>query len=714
MVCGWALVAVPAFAQPALPQAPQKSDIAVRLLPVTNEHSLSPEVMREQPLVRLLTEGASSYFGFDLVDGLHEAFDGTVVAALLSQPGGSALFDYFKDDELRTQRESVVSDMRSLASDLESYKTENESYPEDYRKFIDEYRYYEPYMPDGVSYDYQRTKNGAGFRLVVKYGASSRLGELGPAPLFTENGGEEHAIASKPRKPLNFVIGAKVANAEKARNVAAEMFGEPQGGFWISKDQPPMVATLRGSWLVVSDNKANLGPFLKSLNGEAPDLTRNPGYQTVARNIDMNAPLTMFVDVPRLLEVSDLATTAQERRLLKIAGPLGYSLKPSKRSEMRMEAFAGVRPPQGSTLGKLFADSAKARTQSELVASNIPWDASNAFAMDYQRCKALFNAIVALSDEAKESMDLVEDVWAGFLGLDAEAGFDQLVDGWVVVSFERLDIFVNAFEEFAEAMAQPSEIPDSVEDTGGPLQEEGDAEVPVEVESTETDAVDEDGEEVVTETTMIVTVDEPEKVEAPAEVEDSTVEDATEGEETLVEGDAVEVELIPAGPAKPPRFPFTVAFKVGDEQTRSVLLDALAGQLGETPTSGEVYGVEVKGREDGLLSYALRDDWFYVSGGKTQRLLRNLLAAATGNKENLTSLETWSRFKTGQRGQVLAIGHQKVDAFYSVVKGFLLFMGPDFRPLAQELGGLRDSHSAVFLVPDGVLGVGDILQGDGR
>lgn len=714
MMCGWALLALPLAAQPGSPQAPLKSDVALRLLPWKNEHALSPEVMREQPLFRVISEGAAAYFGFDMVDGLGEAFDGTVVASLLSQQGGgSSLFEYFKDDELRSQRESLVSDMRNLAADLESYKSENDAYPEDYRKFIDEFRYYEPYMPDGVSYDYQRTEAGKGFRLVVKYDASTRLGELGPAPVFTQDGGEQYATATKPRKPLNYVVGARVADRELAKSVAGKLIGEPRDGFWVSDDQPPMVATMRGSWLVVSDNKANLGPFLKSLGGEAPTLERSSAYQTVARNINMEAPITLFIDLPRLLESARVAETPQEKRLLKVIGPMGYALTPTRRSEMRIEAFGAVRAPQGSELAKLFSESARARTESELVASNIPWDVSNAFAFDYQRCKALLNATVALSGEARESMKLVEDVWAGFLGLDAEAGFDRLVDGWVVLSFERLDIFVNAFEEFTEAMTNlPSEIPDDVEETGGPmLDEEGSAPIVTvpsdEVEETvETTVVIEQDAEGEPQTTIVV--------EERTEPASSDVEAAPVQEETPVEEEVIKVDTAPAAPAKPPRIPLTVAFKVNDEQARSVLLDALAGQMGESPGTREVYGVEVKDRQDGLLSYALRDDWFYVSGGKTQRLLRNLLAAATGEKENLTSLETWSRFKTGQKGQVLAIGHQKVDAFYSVVKGFLLFLGPDFRPLAAELGGLRDYHSAVFLVPDGVLAVGDILQGDGK
>jgi hypothetical protein len=107
-VCGLALASLPAVAQ-APPQPPVNSDIAFRILPSKyNSLQMSPEVLQEQPLVRLLGEVASSYFGFDMVDDLDKAFEGTVVGAVLSDPkGNSSLADFFKDGELRGEREGT-------------------------------------------------------------------------------------------------------------------------------------------------------------------------------------------------------------------------------------------------------------------------------------------------------------------------------------------------------------------------------------------------------------------------------------------------------------------------------------------------------------------------------------------------------------------------------------------------------------------------------
>lgn len=709
-----------AWAQP-LPQAPANSEIAIRVLPSQYDLELDSEILKEQPLVRLFLKWSAEQVGETTLAAMEGAFEGTAVGAVLPDPedGSSSLLDFFREDELRGQREALVDDLRSLAADLEVYKETNGSYPEDFRLYIDEERYYEPYMPDGVSYAYRRLEGGQAFRLEVSYQAPSRLGELGPAPLFTSGSVEEYAEPSIPREALQYVLALKIKDSGKVQSLADTLFGPAVGGFWSWGPGEP-IATRRGQWLVLTNDKRHLGPFFKTLNGQAPGLSKTPGYALVARNVDMDASVSAYVDLPRLLWGVELPSGSDERVLLDLLGPVGYSIEPLERSQVRTEVFMGLAPPVGSDLQKVLAESGRSRTDSAVVIGNIPWDVSNAVALDYQASKRLLNALVALSPEAQQSMQMAEDVWAGFLGLDAEAGFDRLVEGWAVISFERLDIFVNAFEGFTEAMTSVG-LPDELEGVGGPPDdavedpatgedpttgEEGslwfpdsaDAEQPSEDASLEGSSP-QDGEPAT---------------DAPPEESQSSSEEEVETEPSL--SDQVELEPVdgemPPAPKHPPRVPFTVAFQVSDAQAQSVLGQALQKQLGEQVKHTDVYGVDVVGREDGLLSYAQKDNWYYISGGNTQRLLRNLLAAATGRKRSLTSLDTWTRFRTGQRGEVIAIGHQKVDATYSLVKSFLLFMGPDFRSLAYEVGGLRDYHHAIMLVPDGVLAVGEILQGE--
>lgn len=684
VACGWALSLLPAWGQ-SLPEPPVNSDVAFRILPASyGTAQVETEVLKEQPLIRLVVEGGASLLGVDPVWDLLDTFDGTVLGAILSEPKkSSSLTAYFRDSRLRGEHEWAVAQMQSLVSDLESYKVDNDSYPEDYQKFIDEVRYYDVTLPDGVSYKYERTDGGKGFRLRVKYEELSELGELGPAPVFGPDGYSENATPRTPPVPLDYALAVRVKNSQAAKSIADGLWGPSEGGFWRSGTS--VVATLRGSWLVVSDRQQNLGTFLNSLNGKGAGWTKNPGFARVAKNLDMNAPVAVYANLPRILKAVSNELPQDAVKMLSLLGPTGYTVTPREHFQCRMEAFVAMNPPKGSELEGFFKDSAGADPQAALVADNIPWDITNAFAADYRRSKKFFDALVALSPEAKADVETAEDVWAGFLGLDASKGFDELVDGWAIVSFERIDIFVGFFEDLSASMsALPPDDPIPDEGTGGPDSESSESVINV------------DGE--ISPPTPDPDVSEPELEPVSPDSD----------------GDEETVDPTPAGPPKFPRLPFTVAFQVVDAQAREALTAALEKRLGEAPGSKAVHGVEVKGREDGLLSYAVRDNWFYLSGGKTQRLLRNLLAAATGQKPSLTSLESWNRFRSGQRGQVLAIGHQKVDGVYSMAKGALLFLGPDFRPLAYEIGQLRDYHSAAFVVPDGVLLVGDILRGDGK
>lgn len=698
--CGLAFSMLPAFGQP-LPEPPSNSDIAFRILPANySTAKIDQDVLREQPLVRLVVEGGGSLLGIDPVWDLLNTFDGTVLGAILSDPKkGSNLARYFQDSELRSRHASMIAEMQSLASDLELAKAENESgtYPEDLKEYIESVRYYDANLPEGASYIYERLEDGKSFRLKVKYEKAAPIASLGPAPVFGPESFGQNLVITKAPVPLNYAIAVRTKNSETARALADTVWGQSKDGFWtVGADGG--LATLRGSWLVISDTKANLGTVLKSVNGQGPGWSKNPGFQRVAKNVNVNAPVVAFVDLPKVLKALGPEIDPEMTKLLGLVGPTGYTLTPRERSEFRVEAFVGVNPPKGSELEGFFKQSASASPQAAMVAENIPWDITNAFAADYRKSKKLFDALVALSPEAKTEMENAEDVWAGFLGLDAERGFDELVDGWAILSFERLDIFVNAIEDVTDMMSgSPPETPIPDEGTGGPESDESETVVVVAEDEVVPSDTDSEGD--------------PEAVAEEPVVEEEASEPAAEIE---IEVDEEQVEVVPAGPTKPARIPATVAFQVVDAQAREALTTALDKRIGETLQSKTVHGVEVKGREDGLLSYAVRDNWFYISGGKTQRLLRNLLSAATGQKPSLTSLESWNQFRSGQRGQVLAIGHQKVDGVYSMTKGALLFLGPDFRPLAYEIGGLRDYHSAAFVVPDGLLMVGDVLQGDGR
>ena len=149
-------------------------------------------------------------------------------------------------------------------------------------------------------------------------------------------------------------------------------------------------------------------------------------------------------------------------------------------------------------------------------------------------------------------------------------------------------------------------------------------------------------------------------------------------------------------------------------QNRQAAENLLAPYMGDDVATESLYGVEIKKNQEGNLAYAVDGDWMYVSGGRTDRLMKHMLEAAHGRKKTLSSIDSWTRFTVGTKGRLIGFGHQKVDAIYSLVKGVLLLLGSEFRPAAVEVGRLRDYHSIMTAVPDGFMFTGEIVQGDGR
>jgi hypothetical protein len=632
-----------------LPEPPANCDIAFRLLPVPETSSAADRAaLRAHPLTRLMGAFAAKSLGFEPFDFLDKTFDPMVVAAILSGPEGSSLGEFIEDRNRRESWSRAVSELDSLATDLqEHHESTGEDYPKDLQLYLDEVRYYEPSLPPGVDYRYEVLSAGKNFRITTSFGDDSELARLGNPPIFSSNRPGQNLEPTAQAVPLNLVVGVKIKSRQQLVQLMSRAFGPQERGFWRASHPQglSMVCTLRGDWLVASDRMENLGGFLKSLNGRAPGWSQNPSFQTVSRNLPSNSPLLMFVDSQKVLSALDRSGNEKVSKLLSLIGPIGYGIVPYAESQVRIEVFMGINAPDDSKLKSLMESARGVNASTGLSTANIPWDVANVFALDYGTSKLLLDALIALFPDLDTQYEMGQDVFAGMLGIDAETGFNGLFEGAAVLSFERIDILLNALEAFMETKQAVS--------VAGPREDEG---------------------------------GEPEEAEEPDEPPKKTAL----------------------------RLPATVAVKVPVEANQQTLISMLKPFLGDEQTRETLYGVEIVTGADGLFSYAVDGDWFYISGGRTVRLMRRMLEASHGRRETLASIDSWSRFTVGTRGKLLAFGHQKMDAFYSLAKGFILLLGSDFRPIAMEVGKLRDYHSVMTLVPDGLLITGEIVQGDGR
>lgn len=438
---------------------------------------------------------------------------------------------------------------------------------------------------------------------------------------------------------MDFVAAIKIRQAEGLRGMLREHLGEPDSqGVWDAdfglKDIPRLKLRLGSEWLVAGDTRENLAAVEASVRNQVPGWGVRPAFRRVARQIDESSSLFLFVDTQVLIKSMEPLkdVNPNDKLLASLPGPIGYAVVPYDYTQVRIDVFCAVNPPPGSELESFFENTRGGDPRSGLTAFNLPWDAANVFAVDYPCAKELLDATVALIPEVEQDYDRAQDMFAGYLGLDAEQGFDKLIGGRLILSVERIDTFLNIADAYLDAS-------DGLIDSSEP-------------------------------------------------------------------SDSFKSLL--------PRIPASFAFQMPVEANQTALIKGLRPYIGQAKAYKELFGVKLYQGKRKLVSYAQDGEWVYLAGGRTERLVRNMLKAAKGRKQSLGSLNSWASFSVRPKGRLLIYGHQKVDAYYSILKGLILVLGAEFRPIAQEFGRVRDYHSAATVIPDGFLITGEILHGDGR
>ena len=636
-----------------LPEPPATSDIALRFLPATySEHSLDPVEMADHPLFRIIRRAGSEVFGVEPLRFLDNTFEGTVLAAILSRSsaGGTTLADFFRDQDLRDSWKRNTEELRSLAEDLEYEFKENE------KPFPDELQTY----LDEVRYYEPYLSDGVTYRYeALNDGKDYRL-----TMVFPEGSGFSKLGAAPVFTSQEGYSNQEPTAAPVPLNlvVAAKIKQKEQ---LVSVLTDALGKPQGGFWRVEGEM-----PFVITIRGEwvvGADRTENLGQ--MLRSLNGKEPC--WSSTPGFQKVA--------RNVNAEAPFLMYINTPSLLRAANDGTMGEVETKLASLLGPIgYAGVPYAESQFRLeVFMGIE-------APEGSRLQAFLQETAAESPEQSIVTSNIPWDVSNVLALDFGTT-KALVDSVVAMFPEAAsqmdmgeDVMLGMFGLDAQA---------GVEGLIG-----GNALVVFE-------RVD------IFATGIEAALDM--EMPSPDPVEES------EGDSEESDGDSEEVEVEASQPGPLAYMPATLAAQVPIENNREAALTMLQPYLGD-PTTEAFYGVDVVTSQDGTFSYAVDGDWMYVSGGRTVRLMRHMLEAAHGRKETLGSIDSWSRFKTSGRGRLLMFGHQKVDPIYSLVKGALLFLGSDFRPLATELGKLRDYHSMGTLVPDGVLLVGEVVQGDGR
>jgi hypothetical protein len=152
----------------------------------------------------------------------------------------------------------------------------------------------------------------------------------------------------------------------------------------------------------------------------------------------------------------------------------------------------------------------------------------------------------------------------------------------------------------------------------------------------------------------------------------------------------------------PSRWPILAVLEVSNPALAAQVQAKLTERLGEAAVPRSSEGVAYRVSKDGRVGHAVVGTTQVWASGHTERLLPRTVRALQGSGPALASTPGYQRFAQGRQGELLLYLHAKADRTYSLLKGFLLYLGSDFRPEAEILGRLRDTHVSLEVVPGGI------------
>ncbi|MFN8606887.1 MAG: hypothetical protein U0931_05115 [Vulcanimicrobiota bacterium] len=161
------------------------------------------------------------------------------------------------------------------------------------------------------------------------------------------------------------------------------------------------------------------------------------------------------------------------------------------------------------------------------------------------------------------------------------------------------------------------------------------------------------------------------------------------------------------------KVPLLGVLEVANPDLAGKVQNRLKERLGAAATTRQVEGVTYQLSQDGRCAWTSTNTTQFWANGYTERLLPRVYKSYLGQaRTSLAEVPSYRLFEQDRQGELLLYCHHMVDREYAFAKGFLLIFGSDFRPEAEILGHLRDSHARLEVVPGGLrLRVGMYSEG---
>lgn len=580
--------------------------------------------------------------------------DGRVVAAVVRLDDRSPFHRFFGETPADPVRD-IQFNLQTIYNAIEMYQLDKSKLPPDVESLVPDYLAALPSSPEGVTYRLEPQGEG-GWIVSTTY-----QGAPGPTIDNQNNLTPEMEAESFPR--LNLMVAFRCQDQARAKvamgrllprmtNLPGITVEEAEEGGWDVSTLFFAVAVRQSPhWLIFTDNPALAGPGLASLEGEAPSLATNPRWLEVREHLPPKFRNWVFVDATDILthwpgfKMEDAVLQQALESVHAIAGTTTYS-----KDAVISEFFVRIEAPPEHPLGRLLS----APGPSELaLLRQAPWSTAYISVLDLGQSYDLVKRTAGINQESEK---LFQDMVAAAdeaLGLSFENDILPNSTGEIAITYEQLDVLyatlVQEWRKYSSPPPEPDPEPEPEEPPLGPPP----GWVP-------------EGE-----------IPEPERDELPTEVE------------------------VTQPPVNLAEMPYTVVIGLRPGPGRDDIVAKLKAKLGSKVRLEPNEGANILLTADDQVAYALYGNYLMVSTGGSHRLLRNTLNAMIGKIPPIARLDSYQTFTENTRGRVLAAAHQKVDDFYSILKGVILLSGAEFRAEATALGRWRDAYSLLTIEPGG-------------
>ncbi|GEM_PF-2809294 len=655
----------------------------------------------------------------DLTKDFFSWIRGDIYMAIVKTGNTSPILDLFKRSREVGNLTLCKITMHEIAGELSRYHKKEGKYPPDLETIKDNFLEGLPPCPAGGTYHYVISPDRDEYTLEC-LGDRHKEDNTTYHLIYSSSRGlevKELENEKSHRAAANIICLIAVKNPEKARESLQKIlarfktksntsFEESSYGGWtlyVPKSGIKGSFAITREYFCFSDRPEVLKAIIDTANRKRASLPANPRFLKHLRNVSENSTVTLFADVQEIVggSTEPLTKDSLGQELLHSCEFIGLWATLQKKS-ICGETVLSLKP--GRISEELEKMQVKQKDQKIMNTLSIfPGSISNFTALDIVDILGLFGRLSLTSK--KDLHGLTEDTFKKETGISWEQDIKPAVTGRVGISYELGEIMADMLLSKLTMARQISSLEgcvNNLSNIGMAIELYGEDHrntLPPDLENLVPDYL---------QTMPRCPAGGLYRYEQRGSKDYIIRCTGNVHAQAGVSGDNPSYtpslgvnrnmpEILEKTSQKMPSIPILVGIELKNAGRAKTLIDRLTGEkLSYIPHEYKDRKIYVAADES--RAYALMGNFLYFEmGGKVPRKLEKTIDAIVDSKRSLASSKSFTRFEKRITGTVVLIRHDKVDWFFTMLKGMVLLAGSDFREWAVTIGDFQDSWNVLSL-----------------